>query len=443
MKQSYYKERRVLGGGLLFLAAFLVAFAGQSFGAETQSTTASPNPVTSSWAKPQDTNKVEPFWGEHQGGVVTPPQHHLYFATFDLVTNNRDDVVKLLQAWTAAAARMSEGETAQTLESGLKPAVTPAPPKGDEDDRPDTSTLAADTGEAIGMSPSRLTITFGFGAGLFIKDGKDRFGLASRRPEALVDMPIFDGDQMSEARTGGDLAIQVCAEDPQVTFHAVRQLARIAEGVAQLRWVQIGYRPSRGERHLLGFSNGKGNPNPDDAEAMAKSVWVGDEEQDWMRGGTYVVVRRIRFSIEHWDHMSTAYQEKAVGEGKHPGTPEFRPAANDSLVNEDEDNSTTHLQIVTPGAKTILRRSYSYNDGVNFHVERWPPWRQGLQYDAGMFFICYQRDPRTGFLAIFNKMAKHDSMLNQFWTHEGGGLFAYPRGAKQGEYVGQSLFESK
>ena len=78
----------------------------------------------------------------------------------------------------------------------------------------------------------------------------------------------------------------------------------------------------------------------------------------------------------------------------------------------------------------ILRRPYSYNDGVNFTAERWPPWRQGMEYDAGLFFICYQRDPRTGFIKIFEKMAKFD-MLNQFVTHTGGGLFACPGGVAQ------------
>ena len=27
---------------------------------------------------------VEPFWGEHQGGIVTPQQRNTYFAAFDL-----------------------------------------------------------------------------------------------------------------------------------------------------------------------------------------------------------------------------------------------------------------------------------------------------------------------------------------------------------------------
>ncbi len=430
---------------LLFLTIGLMGIAEAGPVAAAQSN-ASDDAATSSWKKPQNPDKAEPFWGEHQSGIVTPPQHHVYFAVFDLTTTNRDDVVKLLKAWTAAAARMSHGETAQPLEGGLTLAVPPAPKRdssGTDDsyEAPDPSTMAADTGEALGMSPARLTITFGFGAGLFIKDGKDRFGLAAQRPQALVDMPRFNGDQIAEGHTGGDLAVQACAEDPQVAFHAVRQLARIAEGVAQIRWVQIGYRPATGERHLLGFSNGKGNPSVDDPEAMAQSVWVGSEGPDWMRGGTYIVARRIRFALEHWDHMPQAYQESAVGETKHPG-PAPEKAKSDAIVDDDE-NAVTHLRIVAPRSTSMLRRSYSYNDGVNFTTERWPPWRQGMEYDAGMLFICYQRDPRTGFVEMYDRMSKYDAKLNQFWTHEGSGLFAYPRGAKNGEYIGQRLFESR
>ncbi|MGH6968083.1 MAG: hypothetical protein ACREEN_03130 [Stellaceae bacterium] len=71
---------------------------------------------------------------------------------------------------------------------------------------------------------------------------------------------------------------------------------------------------------------------------------------------------------------------------------------------------------------------------------RWLPWRQGLEYDAGLFFICYQRDPRTGFIKIVERMAKFD-MMNQFVTHVGGGLFACQSGATEGEFIGQRLFE--
>ena len=95
----------------------------------------------------------------------------------------------------------------------------------------------------------------------------------------------------------------------------------------------------------------------------------------------------------------------------------------------------------TNGGAEILRRGYSYNDGVNFTAERWPPWRQGMEYDAGLLFVCYQRDPRTGFIKIFENMAKFD-MLNQFVTHTGGGLFACPGGVREGEFIGQRLFSA-
>jgi deferrochelatase/peroxidase EfeB len=115
-------------------------------------------------------------------------------------------------------------------------------------------------------------------------------------------------------------------------------------------------------------------------------------------------------------------------------------SSSDNIVTEE--NMPPHLALVSPGRDSMLRRSYSYNDGVNFTTERWPPWRQGLEYDVGMFFVCFQKDPRTGFIAVFREMASRDSRLNQFWTHVGGGLFAIPPGAKQGEYIGQGLFES-
>jgi len=408
-----------------FFATISTAFAVTTFGAETNSI-----PV-----------QAEPFYGEHQSGVATSRQLNMYFAAFDLITTNRDDVVKLLKAWTAAAARMTQGETAQPLENGFRPAVPPATNavNGGDYETPDPSTMAADTGEAIGLPPARLTVTFGFGAGLFVKDGKDRFGLAARRPEAFVDMPKFANDQMIEGRTDGDLAVEACADDPQVAFHAIRQLARIGEGVVQIRWVQTGYWPTE-HRHLLGFPAEAMGVSPDDAQAMNDSVWVGSDGPEWMRGGTYQVVRRIRFALEHWDHMPVAYQEKAIGEMKHPHS-EDDANTNAPATDADGEDIPSHLRIVGPRADTMLRRSFSYNDGVSVITERWPPWRQALEYDAGMFFICYQNDPREGFIGLYDKMSKYDVMLNQFWTHTGSGLFAIPPGAKKGEYIGQHLFE--
>ena len=319
----------------------------------------------------------------------------------------------------------------------------------------DDSIPAPDSGEALGLSPARLTITFGFGAGVFIKDGKDRYGLASRRPAALVDLPRCNGDQLIESRMGGDLSVQACADDPQVAFHAVRQLARLAYGMAEIRWVQNGFTPNfnaqETPRNLMGFKNGTNNPSVNDSTLMDKCIWVGDEGPDWMRGGSYMVARRIRIALEHWDRMTLAFQEQTVGRHKYSGAPlgkttEFDKADYDAM---DSDGNpiipeNAHIRLGAPvnndGAQ-ILRRPYSYNDGANVTAERWPPWRDEMEFDAGLFFICYQRDARTGFIKIFGKMSKFD-MMNQFVTHTGGGLFACSGGTKSGDFIGQKLFEA-
>jgi len=438
--------------GFLTGAAGLAAAAGAGFSANANG--AMTNATASAVPEKQPT---EPFWGSHQAGIVTPAQSYTYFAAFDLVADRRDEVARLLQGWTSAAARMCSGETAQPLGDGLKLAAAgSAQAKGEGSyELPDPSTMAADTGEALGLPPARLTVTFGFGAGLFGKDGRDRYGLSSKRPDALVDLPKFVGDQLVEGHTGGDLSVQACADNPQVAFHAIRQLARLAENVAQIRWIQTGFIPSYGgqetPRNLMGFKDGTNNPAIDDLKAMEKLVWVGEEGPNWMLGGSYMVVRRIRIALEHWDRMKVAFQEETVGRQKYSGAPLGKETEFETLNLDatDKDGNpviaeNAHVRLaaaVSNDGARILRRPYSYNDGLNFTAERWPPWRQGLEYDAGLFFICYQRDPRTGFIKIFERMAKFD-MMNQFVTHVGGALFACPGGAAQGEFVGQRLFET-
>jgi deferrochelatase/peroxidase EfeB len=376
----------------------------------------------------------EPFWGAHQGGIVTPAQGHTYFAALDLVATKREEVAALLQRWTDAAAQLTAGQPVQAA--------------GYDADAP-----ATDSGDLIGLPPSRLTITFGFGAGLFVKDGVDRYGLTARRPEALVDMPNFPGDQLIEAKTGGDLSVQACADDPQVAFHAVRELSRLAYDVADIRWVQSGFVAGFGAnetpRNLMGFKDGTNNPPIEDAAAMDAVVWVGDEGPGWMRGGSYVVVRRSRIFLQHWDRMKVAFQEQTMGRQKASGAPLGMAQERDKvdLDATDADGNPVipencHIRLAAAenndGAR-ILRRAYSYNDGVNFTAERWPPWKQAMEFDAGLLFVCYQRDPRTGFIKLFERMARFD-MMNQFVTNTGSALFACPGGVARGAFLGQSLF---
>jgi deferrochelatase/peroxidase EfeB len=64
-----------------------------------------------------------------------------------------------------------------------------------------------------------------------------------------------------------------------------------------------------------------------------------------------------------------------------------------------------------------------------------------LELDAGLLFVCDQRDPRRGFIKVFDKMSKFD-MLNPFVTHVGGGLFACPVGARKGGYLAEARLEA-
>jgi deferrochelatase/peroxidase EfeB len=366
---------------------------------------------------------TEPFYGPHQGGILTRQQAHTYFATLDLTTESRDDVRALLQRWTDAAARLAAGATAD----------------------------ATDSDDALGMPPSHLTLTFGFGPGLFEKDGKDRYGLAAQRPAALIDLPIFTGDQLQPNRTGGDLSVQACADDPQTAFHAVRQLARLAYGAAQLRWAQSGFVPAlvgQTPRNLMGFKDGSNNPDTSNAADMNALVWAGEEGPAWMRGGSYVVARRIRIALEHWDRTPVGFQEQTVGRSKTSGAPIGSKAEHDpaNLAATDPDGNpiiaeNAHVRLASAAASgtRILRRGYSYNDGLSFTTERWPPWRQGMEYDSGLLFVAYQKDPRSGFVKMFERMAKFD-MLNQFTTHTGSGIFACPPGVAPGQSIGAGLF---
>ena len=408
---------------------FLAGAGGLAAGAAAPPVLAAPKPAE---AAPK--GAAEPFFGAHQSGILTPQQSHCYVAAFDIVAADKAVVAAMMRRWTEASARLMAG--------------LPAQPRETDPDAP-----AGDSGEGVELAPARLTLTFGFGPGLFVKDGKDRFGLADRRPEAFVDLPHFPGEQLVEQWTGGDLMIQACADDPMVPFHAVRQLSRLAYGTAELRWVQSGFLGHFGKdtpRNLMGFKDGSGNPSTADAGLMDQHVWAGGEAPAWMLGGTYAVYRRARMALEHWDRMKVSFQEQTFGRAKYSGAPlgGEREADEIDLDAADPDGNpvisdTAHIRLAAAannGGARILRRSYSYNDGVNFVAERWPPWHQGMEYDAGLIFVCFQRDPRTGFVQINEKLSRFD-MMNQFVTNVGGGLFACPRGVEKGGYIGRDLFE--
>lgn len=365
-----------------------------------------------------------PFYQKNQSGIVTPAQDRLHFASFDLSQDaTRADLISLLQDWTYAAGRMQAGKTAGPSNSAL--------------DAPQD-----DTGEALDLPPGGLTITFGFGPTLFTLDGRDRFSIAGKRPAALIDLPAFAGEALDPTFTGGDLCIQACSDDPQVAVHAIRNLSRIAFGRASIRWSQLGFgrtsSTSRSQvtaRNLFGFKDGTANLKAEDTALVNKNVWATD---GWMAGGSYLVARKIRMTIEVWDRQSLGEQERVIGRNKaegaplsggteftaldfhktHAGVPLIDPAAHVKMASPDENDGAV-----------MLRRGYNFVDGND----------QFGRLNAGLFFIAYQSDPRTHFVPIQQKLARNDAM-NEYVKHVGSGIFAVPPGAANGSYVGAGLF---
>ncbi len=375
---------------------------------------------------------VVPFHGVNQAGIATAAQERLQFAAFDVLTTDRTELQGLLRAWTAAAAAMTIG---QTIRDPGGPGANPlAPP--------------ADTGEARGLGPARLTLTFGFGPSLFGDAGHDRFGLASVRPAQLADLPAFAHDQLDPATSDGDLCVQACAEDPLVAFHAIRDLARMGRGLVAIRWSQLGFGRTSSTtssqatpRNLLGFLDGTNNVHGDDQATMAGHIWVADgDDPSWMVGGTYLVARRIRMRIETWDRSGLGDQEATIGRHKLSGAPLGGSAERDpvDLTATASDGKPVipvgaHIRLAAPdtnGGIKLLRRGYSFTDGLA---------SQTGQLDGGLFFICFQRDPRTGFVPVQTRLAASDA-LNEYIQHVGSGLFAIPPGVQPGSYIGQSLF---
>ena len=370
-----------------------------------------------------------PFYGEHQAGIATAAQDRLHFAAFELVDDSLASLRELMKEWSRAAAEMAEGDLV-----GDQNHTQLAPPD--------------DTGEALGLDTANLTITFGFGPSLFERDGKDRLGLRSQKPRALREIPPLPADELSEGQSGGDLCVQACANDPQVAFHAVRNLARIGRGTVVMRWSQLGFgrtstttRSQSTPRNLMGLKDGTRNIRAEDESAMKRFVWLGSGDGPrWIRGGTYMVARRIRMLLEIWDRSPLQDQEKTIGRHKYSGAPlggsgEFDPVDFDAKQDgQPVIPLDAHVRLASSNMNSgerILRRGYSFTDGVDERLG---------ELDAGLFFICFQRDPMRQFVAIQRRLGSSDA-LNEYIKHVGSALFAIPPGAKRGGYVGQPLLD--
>lgn len=352
---------------------------------------------------------VEPFDGVHQAGIATAPQTYGVFVGLDLLPGTgREALVRMMRLLTDDARRLTRG----------RPAL-------------------ADTEPELALLPARLTVTFGFGPGLFAAAG-----LAGHRPEAVAPLPAFTIDRLRKEWSGGDLLLQICADDTLTLAHALRMIVKDARSFAKVRWTQRGFRRSAGthaatltQRNVMGQLDGTVNPSPGTPD-FERAVWV-SEGPPWLRGGTTLVLRRIRAEMETWDAVDRVAKEFTVGRRLDNGAPltgrEEHDEADFEKLNElgfpviSEQAHIRRAHAADPGTR-ILRRVYNYDEGLS---------PQG-HADSGLLFASYQADIARQFIPLQRRLAEAD-LLNEWTTPIGSAVFAIPPGCAPGGWIGDGL----
>jgi deferrochelatase/peroxidase EfeB len=273
--------------------------------------------------------------------------------------------------------------------------------------------------ERVGRAQAAATVTLAVGGSLF--DG--RFGLSGVRPKHLTAMPDFPNDVLDPAWCHGDLLVQICAIRADVAAAVARDL--LVDGLVP-RWQKDGFRAENSTtraglpttRNLFGFREGAGNPDPRDPALMDRLVWAGEDEPAWVAGGTYQVVRLIRFATELWSREPVVRQEVTLGRRRSDGAPlaggpedaTFTYAADPDGRITPLDSHIRRANPRTPESEQhrILRRGYSY----------------GRDEDQGLIFICFQRDPEAGFATIQRRLI--GEALQRYVLPFGGGYYFVP-----------------
>lgn len=347
-----------------------------------------------------------PFDGPHQAGVRTPAQAFAAFCAFDLRPEvDAAALRRLLRLLSDDIARMTTGTAA-----------------------------LADTAPELAAAPARLTVTVGFGPTLF-----DKVGLTAARPAGFADLPSFpEIDRLDPAYGGADLVLQICADDPLVVAHAQRMLFKDTRAFATARWTQRGFLPMRPDgatpRNLMGQVDGTVNPSAD--ADVDRLVWYSGD--DWFRGGTFMVLRRIRMELDTWDELDPSAMEATVGRRLSNGAPLTGTVEHDEpdLAALDATGlpaiaDFAHLRVARGDgpALQILRRPYNFDDS---------PGPDGGS-DLGLLFCAYQADVTAQFVPMQRRLADGD-LLNQWTTPVGSAVFAVPPRFSAGGFVGEGMY---
>ncbi|WP_167441571.1 Dyp-type peroxidase [Amycolatopsis vastitatis] len=255
-----------------------------------------------------------------------------------------------------------------------------------------TAALCAGGDAALAdLPPARLTVTAGLGPRIVAAAGPDLPG--------AQDLPVFPGDDVDDHHRGGDLLLQVCADEPLVAALAVTELTA-GTGLTP-RWRKTGFRgPSASDgsaRNVLGFADGIVVPKSD-AELTA-DVWL--DGPPAVRGGTIAVVRSMRLDTAAFHALPVTRQEQVIGRRKATAEPLSGPELDLGAKTPDGEYlipADAHIRRAHPltvGAGVMLRRSYNS--------------------DEGLLFISFQKELRT-FVATQHRMSDGDALLRYATT---------------------------
>jgi deferrochelatase/peroxidase EfeB len=360
-----------------------------------------------------------PFHGIHQAGILTPgpagKQAASCYASFNLTTASRVEVVELMQTLTTTARFLTAG--------GTPPDLGIAEPPSDSD------VLGPD------IPADGLTVTTSVGSTLF----DDRFGLAAQRPRHLTPMRIFPNDSPEPAWMHGDLLLQICANHPDTVHHTICSIAKHTRGAMQLNWKIEGYasppRPSGTPRNLLGFKDGTANPT---GSLAGDLVWVEADEPAWATHGSYQVVRIIRMLVEFWDRVSINEQEGMFGRRRDSGapldgttefqTPDYKADPDGKVIPLD-----SHIRLANPRTpatadQRIIRRSYNYDLGLD----------ENGNIQAGHIFTAYQQDVQRQFEKIQERLIG-EPLIDYVQPFGGGYFYALPGVVDHNDWYGRAL----
>jgi len=380
-------------------------------------------------ADPADTalrDAMVSFDGDHQAGITATSHAVLNLLGFNLKDFvGKKEFANLMRLWTADARALC---TAETPAGSLEPEM-------------------ADT-------PANLTITCGLGERVF-----DVIGASELRPDWLRDVEAFDRDKLSDEWAQTDIVLQICCDDPVTAGHAMRHMIRAGQDYAEVAWLQQGYghaygAGAKGATMRNQFGQLDGTVNPRTAGEMDEQVWI-DEGPEWARGGTSMVVRRIRMNLDTWEKLDRNSRENSIGRTLDNGAPltgeeefdepDFDAVDKYGLPTIDRNSHIARAQAPEGEPEEhMLRRAFNYDLQPDYA----PISETGFVADdeeisgtdvqlsnSGLIFICFQKDMTKVFEPMQRRMDEVD-LLNEWATHIGSAVYFVPPGVKSGATTG-------